>query len=257
MNPSLALRLTLDVLAGTALLVALAYYWLDNTAHEVIGTGMFLLLVAHGTFHRRWFGTVTSRQRERAGRLNLALTLLLLVAMLLLLISGLYISRTVLGSMALTDVVMARQVHTMAAHWVVLLVAVHIGMRWTIVMGALRRSLRLKASSRTRTVVLRVLALGLALDGVRASFEMLVGSKLLLLPVLDLWDFDASTPRFFWNYIAIIGLYAALMHYAKQWMERGMRGGTVVPSHNAISPHGSIAHSSASPSAAVIVQRVR
>jgi hypothetical protein len=89
--------------------------------------------------------------------------------------------------------------------------------------------LRLPAASRTRTVVLRVLALGIALYGVQASFEMLVGSKLLLLPVLDMWDFDASTPRFFLNYLSIIGLYAALMHYAKQWMQRGPRGGTVDP----------------------------
>jgi Domain of unknown function (DUF4405) len=234
MKASLALRLVLDVAAAAALLVALAYYWLDNTAHEVIGTGMFVLLGAHGAFHRRWFGEVTGKQRHRAGRVNLALTLLLLIAMVVLLASGLLISRTVFGSMALTDIVRARQLHMLAAHWVVLLVGVHIGLRWTIVMGALRRGLRLSAASRTRTAVLRVLAVGIALYGVQASFEMLVGSKLLLLPVLDLWDFDASTPRFFWNYLSIIGLYATLMHYAKHWMQRGMRGGSVVLSHNAI-----------------------
>jgi hypothetical protein len=226
-NASLPLRLVLDVAAAAALFAALAYYWLDNTAHELIGTGMFLLLLAHNVFHRRWFGTTAKKARDPAGRLNLSLTLLLLIAMLVLLASSLLISRTVFSVVALEDGVTARQVHKLAANWVVLLVSIHIGLRWTIVMAALRRAFGVNTSSRARTAVLRVLALGLALHGVQASFEMLVGSKLLLLPVLDMWDFNESTPRFFLNYLSIAGLYAALTHYAMQWIQRLRRRGTV------------------------------
>jgi hypothetical protein len=228
MNAGLRLRLVLDVAAAAALLVCLAYYWLDNTAHEWIGTGMFGLLLAHGMFHRRWFGAVAKKQRDRAGLFNLALTLLLLITMGVLLVSSLLISRTVFGFMSLADGVTARQVHMLAAHWVVLLVAVHIGLRWTIVMGALRKGLGLAAASRTRTVALRVLALGIALHGVQASFEMLVGSKLLLLPVMDMWDFNASAPRFFVNQLSIVGLYAGLTHYGNQWMQHLGRDDNVV-----------------------------
>lgn len=227
MNRGLLLRLVLDATAAAALLAALAYYWLDNTAHELIGTGMFLLLVVHNVFHRRWFGTAAKRSRDGAGRLNLVLTLLLLIGMVVLLVSSVLISRTVFSAMALEDSVTARQVHKLAAHWVVLLVSIHIGLRWTIVMAALRRGFRLTSASRARTAVLHVLALGLALHGVQASFEMLVGSKLLLLSVLDMWDFNESTPRFFFNYLSIAGLYAVLTHYAMQWMQRRRRGGSV------------------------------
>jgi hypothetical protein len=229
-NASLPLRLVLDVAAAAALFAALAYYWLDNTAHELIGTGMFLLLVVHNVFHRRWFGTTAKKARAPAGRLNLALTLLLLVGMVVSLASSLLISRTVFSFAALEDGVTARQVHKLAAHWVVLLVSIHIGLRWTIVMAALRRGFGVSTASRARTAVLRVLALGLALHGVQASFEMLIGSKLLLLPVLDMWDFNESTPRFFLNYLSIAGLYAVLTHYAMQWIQRTRRSGTVAAS---------------------------
>ena len=54
-----SLRLFLDLVAVSLLLVALAYDWLGNTAHEIIGTAMFALLVSHNIFNRRWYGTIT------------------------------------------------------------------------------------------------------------------------------------------------------------------------------------------------------
>ena len=224
MNRRLLLRLVLDAAATAALFAALAYYWLDNRAHELIGTGMFLLLVVHGVVHRRWYGKIREK-RDGVGRANVALTLLLLVAMLVLLATSLMISRTLFSFLSVEDAVTARRVHMVAAQWVVLLVSIHLGLRWTIVMGALRKSLRLTEANPVRTVVLRVLAAAIGLHGVQASFDMLFGSKLLLLPVLDMWDFSESTPRFFLNYLSIVGLYASLIHYGSQWMQRRRRGG--------------------------------
>lgn len=228
MNPRLLLRLVLDTMAAGLLFAALAYYWLDNTAHEVMGAGMFALLLAHGIFHRRWFAKVAVKRRERAGRLDLVLTLLLLLAMLLLLASSLLISRTVLGFMALDDIVVARQAHLLAAQWVVLLVGIHLGLRWTIVMAALRKALGLVGKSPTRAIGLRLLTVSVALYGLRAWFAMAVGPKLLWLPVLEMWDFSESTAGFFANYGAIVALYASLTHYAVQWLQRMGRGGNTV-----------------------------
>ena len=45
---------------------------------------------------------------------------------------------------------------------------------------------------------------------------MAFGSKLMLIYTLDMWDFSESTPAFFFNYASIIGLIAAITHYALQ-----------------------------------------
>jgi thiosulfate reductase cytochrome b subunit len=51
--------------------------------------------------------------------------------MLLLLASSLLISRTVFAFLSLDDGFTARQVHMLAAYWVVPIVSIHIGMRWS------------------------------------------------------------------------------------------------------------------------------
>lgn len=53
MSPFFVIRLLLDFTAAGLLLAALAYWWLDNTSHELIGTGMFILLLSHNVFNRR------------------------------------------------------------------------------------------------------------------------------------------------------------------------------------------------------------
>ncbi|MDM0022192.1 hypothetical protein [Variovorax saccharolyticus] len=43
--------------AGLLLLLAMAYHWQGNAFHEIVGTVMFGLVVAHHVFNRRWWGT--------------------------------------------------------------------------------------------------------------------------------------------------------------------------------------------------------
>ncbi len=37
------------------LVLSLAYWWLDNLAHELFGTALFVLLIWHLVVNRRWF----------------------------------------------------------------------------------------------------------------------------------------------------------------------------------------------------------
>jgi hypothetical protein len=81
-RPLFLFRLFLDFLAVGLLLAALAYDWLGNAAHEVIGTVLFLLLIAHGIFNRRWYGTIAKGWGEprRAVAKTITLSLLTRVA---------------------------------------------------------------------------------------------------------------------------------------------------------------------------------
>ena len=56
MNRLFLSRLWLDGLTAGLLLLGFAYWWLGNVVHEVAGTAMFLLLIAHNVFNRRWWG---------------------------------------------------------------------------------------------------------------------------------------------------------------------------------------------------------
>ncbi len=92
MNPVFLLRLAFDFTAVSLLMIGLAYWWLGNTVHELAGTAMFVLLIAHNIFNRRWYGAVKQTRPEPRSLFNVAITLLLMIAMLALLITSVLIS---------------------------------------------------------------------------------------------------------------------------------------------------------------------
>ncbi len=216
-NHTLLWRLLLALCAGALYLLALAYYWLENTAHEWSGTGLFGLLIAHNLLHSRWWGNVAQPRRAPGSRLDRVLTLSLLATMLALLVSSLAISQTVFGFLRLDGGFTARQIHIFAAYWGVVLVSVHLGFRWQRVMHAVRHALQFQADSKARTWSLRVAAASIAAVGLQSSFVMEVGTKLTLQMSLEWWDFAQSTLGFFLRWLSIVGLYTAATHYFLRW----------------------------------------
>ncbi len=208
------LRLLLDLLAAGLLLVALAYYWLDNTAHELIGTGIFLFVLVHNVFNRRWWGKPAQPRPQPRRAIDLLLTLPLLAVMAALLATSLMISETVLEFLRLGGGFTARRVHAFTGYWSLILVAIHLGIRWQRVMLAVRNAFGFTGTNRARTAALRAAAAAVALYGVYCSFMMDVGYKLTMQMSLDGWDFDASTPGFFVNWVSIAGLYVFVTYYA-------------------------------------------
>lgn len=211
-NQTFLWRLMLDGTAAGLLLVALAYYWLGNTAHELAGTGVFVLLLVHNVINRRWYGTMARPQRAARSRMDRVLTLCLLAAMLVLLATSLMISRTVFSFLQLGGGFTPRQAHTFAAYWCVALVAIHLGIRWERVMNVIRSAFNITRKNSARTLVLRLAAAAVAVHGAYSSAVMGVGGKLALQMSLDGWDFDAAAPGFFIHWLSIAGLHVFLTH---------------------------------------------
>jgi hypothetical protein len=216
---SFLLRLVLDGIAAGSLLVGLAYYWLGNAAHELVGTGMFLLVLLHNFFNRRWWGNVKKARRGARGWFDVALTLSLLGAMLALVWSSVLISQTVFSFLAPEGGFTTRQIHALAAHWVLILVAIHLGVRWTRVMHAARSAFNLDEGNLVRAVALRMVAVAIAGYGLQSTFALEVGSKLTMQMSLEWWDFEASAAGFFLHWGAIMGLYVFLTHYTLAGMQ--------------------------------------
>jgi hypothetical protein len=219
MNKTLLLRLALDFIAAGLLLIGLAYHWLDNAVHELAGAFMFLLIIVHNVFNRRRYGPISRERREARGLINIAITLSLLIAMVALLITSLMISRELFGLLSLEGGFSTRRIHTLAAYWALVIVSIHLGLRWSMIMSAMRSAVGLATKSMSRTAILRAIAVAIAACGVQSSFEMGIGSKLAAHITMDFWDFTESSLGFFVRHISIAGLYVFLAHYTMKWMQ--------------------------------------
>ncbi|WGD32239.1 DUF4405 domain-containing protein [Ancylobacter sp. WKF20] len=216
----LPLRLFLDFGAAILLIAGLAYYWLDNLAHELIGSAFFALIAAHAIFNRRWYGALLKGRYDAKRSIAVAVNLTFLGVILILLVSSVGLSRSLLGFAGFDPGYAVRQIHMLAAYWAIACLGVHLGLQWPTVMKIARSALRIRVSNPWRTAFLRMTALTIALYGIRSSFDMTFGSKLVLSYTLDMWDFHTQTLRFFVNFGAIIGLYAALTHYGLTGLQR-------------------------------------
>jgi len=223
LSPLFLSRLVFDFIAASLLLIGLAYWWLGNTVHELVGTGMFLLLIVHNVFNRRWYGTISRTRREARGLINIATTLLLLTAMLALLVTSVMISETLSGFMSPFGGFTVRQIHTVAAYWALVAVAVHLGLRWPTIMGVARSLFGISGPSAVRTFALRAIAAAIAVHGVWSSFVLGLGSKLSMQMTLDWWNFEESVAGFFLHCIAVAGLHMGLTYHAMRWIRHRRR----------------------------------
>ncbi|MQB07527.1 DUF4405 domain-containing protein [Agrobacterium tumefaciens] len=218
------LRLLLDFLAVALVIACLAYWWLDNLSHELFGTALFVLVIVHNVFNRRWYGSVTKRKVDATRIVNLVTIFCLAIGMTVMLVTSLLVSRDVFPFTALSGAFAVREIHMFAGYWVLLIIAIHLGTRWGVVMKTIQSTLRLASPSTLRTMVLRAMALAIAIWGVKSSFEMAFGTKLMLNYSLDMWDFSENTVGFFIGYASIVGLYAAITHYALGFLGSAIKG---------------------------------
>lgn len=208
------IRLLLDLLAVVLIIACLAYWWLDNLSHELFGTALFALVLVHNVYNRRWYGGVTKRKVDAARIVNLATVIFLAIGMTLMLVTSLLVSRDLFPFTALSGAFAVREIHMFAGYWVVLIIAIHLGTRWEVVMNTVRTTFGMEQPNALREWVARFFALLIAAWGVKSFSDMAFGSKLMLTYALDMWDFNESTLGFFINYMSIIGLFAAVTYYA-------------------------------------------
>jgi hypothetical protein len=223
-------RLWLDGLAACLLLLGLAYWWLGNLVHEAAGTAMFLLLIAHNVFNRRWWGSVGRARREPRSIFNVGVTFALLIAMSALLFTSVLISNALSPFLPPWGGFTVRQIHTLAAYWVLVIVAIHLGLRWPMLMGVARSLFGIRKPSALRTLVLRMTALGIALHGVWSAAMLGLGGKLSMQMTLDWWNFEEAVAGFFVHCAAVAGLAMVLAYYGLKLVQfavppkdRGMR----------------------------------
>lgn len=223
MSPIFLSRLVFDLIAAGLLLFGFSYWWLGNVAHEVAGTAMFLLLIVHNVFNRRWYGTIAKGCREPRSLFNVVVTFLLMLAMLALLVTSVLISNALSGVMSAYGGFTVRQIHTLAAYWVLVILSVHLGLRWPMIMGVARKLTGITKPNAVRTILLRVIAVAIAIHGVWSSFELAIGTKLSMQMTLDWWNFEESVAGFFIHCLAIAGLYMSLTYYAMKWLQARKR----------------------------------
>lgn len=212
MNRKLSIKLIVDLGLTASMLTAFAYHLTGPAAHEWVGLAMFALLMVHNGLNWRWYRNIGRVGAGIQNRLGLAVTVALLAVTVVLLISSLMVSRQIFGFIRPDNGFLMRQIHALAAYWLLVLMSVHAGLHWNLLMAVMRQSLPVSGPSRLRASVARLAGAAIMAGGLWASFDRGLGAKLLMRHSFDYWA--GSAAGFFFTYLLIMGLYIGLTHYS-------------------------------------------
>ena len=203
-----------DLALAVVLLLLMGYSLIGEAVHEWLGVGMLLLVNVHHALNLPWHRNLRRGPYSTYRRVQTALTVLLLLAMLGAVVSGLILSQHVLDIPLLhgwDDA--ARTLHLLCAYWGFLLMSLHLGLHWAAVMKMARRITGLRTPSKCRTAVLRLLAAVISCCGLCAFFRNSLPDYLLLRTHFVFFSPDQTAARLLADYAAIMGLLLTIAHY--------------------------------------------
>ncbi|MCM2404222.1 DUF4405 domain-containing protein [Rhizobium sp. S153] len=207
-------RLALPAGMAVFLFLSLAYWWLDNLPHEIFGTALFAMIAWHIGVNRFWFKNLFRARYDVRRILIVLLHVALIANMAVLLVTSLFISKSVLAFLPIPDSIYLRDIHWFSAYWAMMIVGIHLGLHWTRVMALVRTALNISAPNVVRTWALRLAAVALAGFGLWSFSVLGVWAKLTFTYSLDFWNFTAAVTPFFWHWVAVVALPAIVVHYA-------------------------------------------
>ena len=208
------------MLMTLALLILTGYQLWGEAAHEWVGAGMLILFFAHHFLNRNWYKNLFKGRYTPMRALQVSIDMLLLIAMLAQMYSGIAMSRHVFvflpfgGGMAL-----ARRLHILGAYWGFILTSVHLGMHWNMFLGMAKEKIGTKNPSKGRKILLNLVGIFIASYGVFVFVSRDFTTYLFLQSEFVFLDYEEPIWSFYFDYICLMGLWVFIAHY----LSKGLR----------------------------------
>ena len=221
MKPKVMLKMGLDLVMTVLLLCQMAYMLIGEAAHEWMGAAMFVLFLLHHVLNWRWYRNLVKGKYTALRILQTVVDFLVLLAMIGLMVSGIMLSREVFAFLPIRGGMgFARILHMLAAYWGFILMSVHLGLHWGMIMGMARKIGRV-SPSRVRTWIVRLFALAVSGFGIYAFLKNNIADYLFVRSQFVFFDMEQSLYLFFAEYLAMMGLWACIAYYAARLIQKG------------------------------------
>ena len=219
MNPKMIAKIGVDIGMTAALMFLMTYEMIGQSLHEWLGIGMFLLFVIHHVLNRRWFGVLLKGKYTPFRIWQTVLVVSVFFSMLGSMVSGVIISRSVLSFLPIHGgSSFGRKLHMLSAYWGVVLMSLHLGLHWNMMLGAMGKAI--KGTSTARIWILRIIAIAVAFYGVYAFVKRDIWDYMLLRVHFVFFDYDEPLFFFLLDYIAVMSLFIFVGHYLAVFLRR-------------------------------------
>ena len=208
MKPTLKIKIAVDAVMSVSMLLLMAYGLVGEAAHEWIGMGMFALSVVHHVLNRRWIQAVPRGRYTPLRIVQTALAGLIFLCMVGSMISDIVLSCHVFAFLPKHGgYELAGKLHILCAFWGFVLMSLHLGMHWNMLLTMARKHLQ---PSKIRTWALRIAGYSFAIYGVATFVRRDVGLYLLLKSHFVFFDYSEPLIAFLLDYLAVMAMFVLI-----------------------------------------------
>ncbi|OUN91241.1 DUF4405 domain-containing protein [Blautia sp. An46] len=223
MNRKQQAKIAVDIFMTLCLLFLMPYELIGEAIHEWIGAGMFLLFILHHILNRKWTGNLTKGRYKPLRIIQTILVMLILICILGSMASGIILSRHVFAFLKIRDLsAPARVIHMTCAYWGFVLMSLHLGIHWGMMMGMAGKIF--PKPSKARNWILRLAGIGIAGYGIYAFIKRDILSYLLMQVQYVFFNFEEPVIFFILDYMAAMGLFVFIGYYLRKRLARKRQG---------------------------------
>lgn len=214
-------KLVIDIFMTLALLLVMRYQFWGEAPHEWIGTGMFILFITHHVLNVHWHKSLLKGKYSTLRIFMLVIDILVLISMLAQIYSSIVISRYVFDFLPFSgNMSLARRLHIIGAYWGFLLISLHLGLHWNMILEMFRKAAEIKKGSKIPDIAALITGLAIAGYGVFVFVKRNFLTYLFLKSEFVFLDYSEPKILFYIDYLALMGLCIFIAHYSTKLIRK-------------------------------------
>lgn len=210
-------KTAVDALMTLALLFLTGYQFWGEKAHEWAGAGLFALFAAHHILNWSWYKNLCRGRYLPVRIFQVCVDMLTLLSMSALMYSGIVLSRHVFAFLPIeSGLALARRLHILGSYWGFVLMSLHLGLHWNMVLGLFQRKSKAVSRSLRRTGF--ILGSAAALYGAWVFVKRNFFTYLFLRSEFVFLDYEESKILYYMDYLCLMGLFIFISHYTGKFL---------------------------------------
>lgn len=202
------IKIIIDILMTFLFIILMGYYVTENEVHEILGTITIILFIIHHILNIKWYKSIFKGKHNFQRTFHIILNLLLFIAMVGMMVSGVMISADVFAFLNIPTTMFGRRLHMLSTSWGFVLMAIHVGLH----ISALMNKLNAKMKNSTFEYVYYFVLVLLAGVGIYSFINLKVWEDMFLVNDFKFFDYEQSPLLFYLKYLLVLIAIALVIY---------------------------------------------
>ena len=135
-------KMIIDIAMTILFIILMGYYVTDSAVHEILGTITFILFILHHILNIKWYKSIFKGKHNFRRTFHIILNLLLFLAMVGMMVSGIMISADVFAFLDIPTTMFGGNLHMISTAWGFVLMGIHVGLHIAGFMNKLNKKMK-------------------------------------------------------------------------------------------------------------------